>query len=215
MERRARATVFWPGMTQDVKAARNSYVHCNRIAPSRAAVPHMPINAPTIPFELIFADFFDYGGRHFLVIGYKFLDCADVFGTSSGSNMVGAAVLIRLVRRTYFATFGVSEEVSTDGGPDFTAFATQQFFTTCVAKDRVSSAKMVCHRAKMAVKAAKRPLMANVSPSGDLNNDSFLPALLQLRNNPDPNCDMSPAEIVFGRPLQDAFSFANRLPTVN
>ena len=53
--------------------------------------------------------------------------------------------------------------------------------------------------------------MANVSPSGDLNNDSFLRALLQLRNTPDPDCDMSPAEIVFGRPLRDAFSFVNRL----
>ena len=54
-------------------------------------------------------------------------------------------------------------------------------------------------------------LRANVSPDGDLNNDSFLRALLQLRNTPDPDCGMSPAEIVFGRPLRDAFSFVNRL----
>ena len=66
-------------------------------------------------------------------------------------------------------------------------------------------------RAEVAVKAAKRLLMANVSPSGDLNHDSFLRALLQLRNTPDLDCDMSPAEIVFGRPLRDAFSFVNRL----
>ena len=66
-------------------------------------------------------------------------------------------------------------------------------------------------RAEVAVKAAKRLLMANVSPRGDLNNDSFLRALLQLRNTPDPDCGMSPAEIVFGRPLQDAFPFVNGL----
>ena len=66
-------------------------------------------------------------------------------------------------------------------------------------------------RAEVAVKSAKRMLRANVSPNGDLNNDSFLRALLQLRNTPDPDCGMSPAEVVFGRPLRDAFSFVNRL----
>ena len=35
--------------------------------------------------------------------------------------------------------------------------------------------------------------------------------MLQLRNTPDPDCDVSPAQIIFGRPLGDAFSFTNRL----
>ena len=34
--------------------------------------------------------------------------------------------------------------------------------------------------------------------------------MLQLRNTPDPDCKLSPAQIVFGRPLRDAFSFVNR-----
>jgi hypothetical protein len=35
--------------------------------------------------------------------------------------------------------------------------------------------------------------------------------MLQLHNMPDPDCDVSPAQIVFGRPLHDALSFVNRL----
>ena len=46
-----------------------------------------------------------------------------------------------------------------------------------------------------------------------MNNDSFLRALLQLRNTLDPECALSLAEIVFGHPLRDAFSFVNRLAT--
>ena len=34
---------------------------------------------------------------------------------------------------------------------------------------------------------------------------------MQLHNTPDPDCDISHAEIVFGRPLRDAFCFVNRL----
>ena len=53
--------------------------------------------------------------------------------------------------------------------------------------------------------------MANLKPNGDFNSDTFLRAMLQLRNTPDPDCGLSPAEIVFGHPLRDAFSFVNRL----
>ena len=61
------------------------------------------------------------------------------------------------------------------------------------------------------MKSAKRLLRANLSPSGSLDNDKLLRALLQLRNTPDPDCHVSPAQIIFGRPIRDAFSFINRL----
>ena len=212
MERRARATVFWPGMTRDIHDVRNSCAHCNRNAPSQAAPPPMPAHPPATPFEQVFADYFNYGGRNFLVIGDKFSGWADVFGTSTGSSISGAAALVRLLR-SYFGVFGVPDEISTDGGPEFTASATETFLKTWGVNHRVSSAYFPQSngRAEVAVKSAKRMLRDNVSPDGDLNNDSFLRALLQLRNTPDPDCGMSPAEVVFGRPLRDAFSFVNRL----
>ena len=95
MERRALATVFWPGMTRAIHYIRDSCAHCNRNAPSQAAPPPMPSNPPITRFEQIFADYFDYGGRHFLVIGDKFSGWADVFGTSPGSGISGAAALVR------------------------------------------------------------------------------------------------------------------------
>ena len=202
-------------MAQDTNNVCNSCVQCNRNAPSQAAIPSMHINQPTTPFEHIFVDYFDYDEHHFLVIGDKFSGWEDVFETSSGSSMAGAAASVRLLR-TYYATFGVLNEISTDGGPEFTTFVTQQFLKTRVIERRVSSAYFPQSNghAEVAVKAAKRLLVANMSPSGNLNNDSFLRALLLLRNTADPHCDKSPAEIVFGQPLRYAFSFVYRLPSL-
>ena len=60
-------------------------------------------------------------------------------------------------------------------------------------------------------KTAKRLLLSNTGPTGSLDHDRFLRAMLQLCNSPDPNCNLSPAQIIFGHPLRDSFSFVNRL----
>ena len=127
-----------------------------------------------------------------------------------GSHMAGAAALVRLLR-TYFTIFGVGlpEELYSDGGPEFRASATHNFLQTWEVSHRVSSAYFAQSngRAAMAVKTAKRLLMANVSPNDDINNDASLRAMLQLRHTPDPDCDMSG----LSSRQRDAFLFINRL----
>lgn len=53
--------------------------------------------------------------------------------------------------------------------------------------------------------------MSNTSPADSLEHDRFPSAMLQLRNTPDPDCSILPAQIIFGRPLRDTLSFVNRL----
>ena len=63
----------------------------------------------------------------------------------------------------------------------------------------------------MAVKTVKRLLMSNTRPTGSLDHDGFVRAMLQLRNTPDADCNVSPAQIIFGRPLRDSLAFTSRL----
>ena len=212
MEQRARTIVYWPGMTRDIQDTRDRCIACNKNAPSQADMPPIPASPPSTPFEAVFADFFDYGGHHYLVVGDRLSGWVEVSGSSSGTVMAGASGLVRHLR-SFFGTFGVPEEISTDGGPEFTAGLTQEFFRIWNVRHRVSSAHFPASngREEVAVKTVKRLLMSNTGPTGSLNHDGFLRAMLQLRNTPDPDCNVSPAQVVFGRPLRDAFSFVNRL----
>ena len=212
MEQRARAIVYWPGMSNDIRNTREGCTHCNRNAPSQAATPLIPSPPPSTPFEAVFADFFDYGGHHYLVIRDHLSGWVEVFGSTAGTNPAGAAGLVRHLR-TFFGTFGVPEEISSDGGPEFTASSTQDFLRRSGVRHRISSAYFPQSngRAEVAVKTAKRLLMSNTGPTGSLDQDSFFNAMLQLRNTPDPDCNISPAQIIFGHPLRDVLSFANRL----
>lgn len=211
MESRARAIVFWPGMTDDIRLKREHCSSCNRSAPSQAATPPVPALVPSTPFECIFADYFDYGGCHYLVAGDRLSGWVEIFASPPSTAHSGASGLIASLR-FLFATFGVPEELSSDGGPEFTASATATFLTRWGVRHRMSSAYFPQSngRAEVAVKKAKRILMANVGPTGTLDNDGLLRAMLQVRNTPDHDCNVSPAQVVFGRPIRDAFSFVNR-----
>jgi len=61
------------------------------------------------------------------------------------------------------------------------------------------------------VKTAKRLLRSHTGPTGYLDQDRFIRAMLQLHNTPDPDCNMSPAQIIFGRHSRDSLSLINRL----
>ena len=212
MELRASKIMFWPGMTDDIHRKRAACTDCNINAPSQASLPSFPADPPSTPFEKVFADYFDFAGHHYLIVGDRLSGWPEVYSTPKGSGQAGSKGLIACLR-TFFATFGVPEELSSDGGPEFVANETQTFLARWGVAHRKSSAyhPQSNGRAEVAVKSAKRLLRSNIEMSGNLNSDKFLRALLQLRNTPDPDCNVSPAQIVFGKPLKDAFSFVNRL----
>ena len=212
MGQHARAIVYWPGMSEDIQATRYGCTACNRNAPSQAALPPLPSPPPSTPFEAVFADFFDYGGRHYLVVGDRLSGWVEVLCSTAGTDVAGAAGLVRHLR-VFFGTFGVPVELSSDGGPEFIAGQTQDFLRLWGIRHRVSSVSFPQSngRAEVAVKSAKRLLMSNTGPTGSLDQDRFLRAMIQLRNTPDPDCNLSPAQIVFGRPLRGSLAFASRL----
>ena len=212
MESRAQCLLYWPGMHSDIASRRNNCSHCCRNAPSNASLPPKLADIPSTPFESVFADYFDVSNYHYLVAGDRLSGWVEVFSSSKGSSNSGASGLQSHLR-SLFATFGVPEKISSDGGSEFVASSTKEFFKKWGVDHRLSSAYFPQSngRAEVAVKKVKRFIGTCIGPSGSLNTDKFLQGMLQLRNTPDPDCKLSPAQILFGRPLRDAFSFVNRV----
>ena len=113
MSDRAQATVYWPGITNDIQRIRSSCKTCCRNAPSQASLPAVTPEVPETPFEAVFADFFEESGYHYLVAGDRLSGWVEVYSSLVGSSKAGAKGLITHLR-SMFTTFGIPLSLSND-----------------------------------------------------------------------------------------------------
>ena len=199
MVSRAEGSFFWPGMTPANEETRARCTACNRMAPSQPNAPPTPPIRPVYPLQAICDDYFSYCGHHCLVAMYMYSNWPIVEENAEGSKDRIAAI------RRVFVTFGIAEELSSDGGPEFMAGATETFLRNWGEHHRVSN---VAHphsncRAELGVKTVKRMLVGSTGPGGSLNTDAFQRAMLAHTNTPDPMSRVSPADIIFGSRIRD------------
>ena len=201
MSARASESVWWPGIQADIERTRLECKSCDISAPSQPAAPPTPLPSPAYPFEQICADYFSYGGHKYLVIVDRFSNWPTVHQVKAGA---GAEVLVQRLRH-HFITYGVSKEIATDGGLEFVSSVTKTFLQQWGVHHRLSSAyhPHSNQRAELGVKVAKRILRENTDGTGNLENDKFARALMNYRNTPCKDLNLSPAQIIFGRKLRD------------
>ena len=196
---RSECSVFWPGITTDIQAMRDKCNHCHRISPSQPCPPPTPPEMPTYPFQSICADFCHYAGSYYIVVVDRYSNWP-IVEKSAG----GAKGLITCLRRI-FVTYGISNELTSDGGPEFSSSETKKFLKNWGVRHRMTSVAYPhanC-RAEVGVKTIKRLLMENTGVHGSLDTDAFQRAMLQYRNTPDKTTKISPAQCLFGRPVRD------------
>ena len=108
MESRTPSILFRPDIPTVIQETRDRCHSCNKTAPSQAATPPAALDTPSIPLQSIFADFCDYGGCHYLVVGDHLSGWVDIYETPPSTSYSGDVGLIACLRQM-FATFGVPE----------------------------------------------------------------------------------------------------------
>ena len=203
MRARANNSIYWPGMSSDITNTRLNCKPCTEHAPSQPAEPLIPTPFPDWPFQKICADYFFIDLHSYLIVADRYSGWISVYYFPPGE--VTSATLVSIFREI-FSSFGVPEELSSDGGPQFIANEFEAFLKRWGVSHRQSSAEYAQSngRAELGVKAGKRIVRGNTNPRGGLNNDDAVKAILQYRNTPLQDCGLSPAQILFHRHLRDS-----------
>ena len=115
------------GLRRDIEDRWAGCPTCRIIAPSQANLPPYNPPVPEFPFQYVCSDFFQLKGSTYLVTVDRLTGWPDIccmVGSLRGSKG------LTLMLRNLFMTFGIPEELASDGGPKFAAGEMQIFLNT-------------------------------------------------------------------------------------
>ncbi|XP_053698690.1 uncharacterized protein K02A2.6-like [Sabethes cyaneus] len=207
----ARANLFWPGMSSQIKDVVKECSICAKYAPSQPNPPMMSHNIPVYPFQMVSMDVFqaEHRGikRKFLVTVDHY---SDFFELDILKDLTPESVIFACQQN--FARHGKPQRLISDNATNFSNVKMVKF-----ARDwdieLVTSAphhQQANGKSEAAVKIAKRLIT-----KADETNTDFWYALLHWRNIPN-KIGSSPAARLFSRQTRCGVptSVSNLLPRV-
>lgn len=207
LRQRARLSLYWPGMDNEIANAAQTCDECVKRLPSHAAETLRTHDPATRPFEQIHADLGEVNGRNFLIMVDQFSGWPHVVPftntNTSARQVIDAA-------RQFFSNVGAPVRFWSDNGPQFKAAEFKQFLKDWGIVPGTSSPHYAQSngRAEAEVKTMKK-LIIGSSSSGTFDPDKFAKALLLFRNAPRLG-GASPSQLVFNRPVRDSLPVHHR-----
>lgn len=175
-KRRARETMFWPTIYQDIEHDISKCAPCNALKPHQTKEPLQLHDVPDLPWAFTAADVFEWGGKEHLVLVDSY---SGWFEIDQLPNMTSATIITRLKR--HFATHGAPQQLMTDNAAYFTSKEFLDFASTWDFRHITSSPHYPQSNglAERAVRSAKHLLEKCARDGTDV-----YAALLSLRNIP-------------------------------
>ena len=207
MLRRARRTVFWPGMGAEIKQMADACEACQQSKPRNQKETLIQHEIGQQPWEKVGSDIFEIKGRQYLILVDYFSSFIEVdyLPTLTSENVV-------LKMKSHFARYGVPKVLVSDCGPQYTS-ATFSRFTKHWGIRHVRSSPghhQANGKAEAAVKVVK-----NMMKRCLIDHEDQYEALLELRNTPRQKGE-SPAQVMFQRETRTLLpSVAKKNPVFN
>ena len=195
-KKRARQSVFWPGITKDIEMMVKNCESCALHRPTNQLEPLIQEDEPARPFEMATADLCTVGKKKFLV----YADRYSGFPLVTQWHREPTSHQVITVLRKCFSLMGTPNTFRSDNGPQFSAHKTQKFLEDWGVTWKPSSPEnpQSNGHAESMIKNVKNLIL---KCEGDFDSDEFQKGLLELRNSPRVD-GQSPAQRLFGRPLR-------------
>ena len=195
---RARLTIYWPNIDQDIKHFVDGCRHCQDRLPPHAKEPLIAKPTPDRPFQQLAVDFASYGGDQFLIMVDCKTDWPDVIEMKKDTTtqkLIGAL-------RNQFCRTAIPDVIWSDEGPQFTSSKLAAFLKDWGVSHKTSSPRYPQSngKAEATVKSMKK-LISAAWAGRSINVLSR--SLLQYRNTPSRKDGLSPAQKLLGQPVQD------------
>ena len=199
-KQRAKLAVYWPGINNDIDNIILTCKQCQDSLPSLPKEPLITKPRPSRPFQEIAVDFCSYAGHDFLIIVDCHTDWPDII--HMGHNTTTPRLITALLNA--FCRTGAPDIVWSDQGPQFTSKLFQEFSNEWGFRHSTSSPMYPQSngKAEATVKSMKRIIQASWTRA-TLDQRKLTRALLQYRNTPSQRDRLSPAQKLFGKPIQD------------
>lgn len=198
---RARLVVYWPGIDAHIAQWCKNCEKCFKTLPTQPREPAKNLPIPTRAYEITSTDLFTYQGKK----GIVFTDWySGWFSWCWPLTSTVTPVIIPILRK-FFTDCAVPDILFSDNGPPYNALEFSDFLKRWGICHNPSSAYYPQGNsyAELAVKNIKS-LLEKYYNGPNTDWDGFDRAILQIRNTPHKNTNLSPAMLLYGRPVQDA-----------
>jgi hypothetical protein len=189
----ARTTLYWPGMARDIENLVARCGICNAYHRKQQQEPLLPHPVPERPWQKVGADIFTLYGRDYLLVVDYFSKFPEICHLESKT---ASSVVVKI--KSIFARHGIPDELVADNMPfnsrAMKTFAEEWNFIVTTTSPRYPQANGQSERAIQTIKR----LLKKAEESGSDPNI----ALLQFRNAPIADMNLSPAQLLMSRVLR-------------
>ena len=189
---RARDTIFWPRINQDIKNTVGSCHVCQKYQASQTKEPFIPHDVPLTPWTKLGSDLFYLNNRQYLIT----TDYTTKYAVRRQLPSSAPSSVIVKVLKTIMSELGIPRELVSDRGPHFSSHEFRNFCSKWGIKHTCSSPTYA--QSNGAVERAIQTVKSIMKKAIETNEDPEL-ALLAWRGTPLDGNTKSPAELLFGR----------------
>ena len=195
-KQRARDLLFWPGMASQIEDKVSKCQVCAQHQKAQAKEPMISSKIPDRPWAKIGVDLFEYNNTHYLLsVDYysKWIEIAKLDNQSSKNTIT--------YLQSQFSRYGIPDQLISDNGPqfisaEFAEFSHKYGFTHITSSPQYPQAN---GEAERAVQTVKHLLTKAKDP---------YKALMDYRNTPLEEINLSPAQLMMGRRLKTSLPTA-------